>query len=119
MLFHDRVHLVCQVYLAMPHIITNSQNVSPIFHGFPGKSITETQLHGYNHKTTSKVCHADVRSLYVLVLLSIEAHYNHEKLVNRLDYIRAIFLTVFLCFSYNILSCSYSNFIQLTSSTLH
>ena len=37
-----------------------------------GKSITQAQLHGYNHKTKSKVCCTYIRFLYALVLLSID-----------------------------------------------
>ena len=56
-----------------------NKNLSPNFHGFLGKSITQAQaawLHGYNHITGGATDYPDISSLHVLVLLSIECHWN-------------------------------------------
>ena len=54
-------------------MVTNTVKIVHLFFMvLSEKSITEAQLHGYNHKTTSKVCCTYISPLYVLVLLPID-----------------------------------------------
>ena len=66
------------------------------FSWFGGKSITQAQMCGYNHQTTSKVCHTYVRQLYVLVLLSID--FPHRFMKNRLTILTGLTVILLIAF---------------------